>query len=49
MCIRIRISAVLGNNDPNPLRVDLVVDDDEGDPNYDQIRGTSVIAITDVP
>ena len=40
------ISAVLGNNDPNPLRVDLV-DDDEGDPNYDQIRGTSVVEITD--
>ena len=41
------ISAVLGNDDPNPLRVDLV-DDDEGDPNYDQIRGTSVVEITDV-
>ena len=41
------ISAVLGNNDPNPLRVDLV-DDDEGDPNYDQIRGITVVAIEDV-
>ena len=41
------ISAVLGKDDANPLRVDLV-DDDEGDPNYDQIRGTSVVAIADV-
>ena len=37
------ISAVLGKDDANPLRVDLV-DDDEGDPNYDQIRGTSVVS-----
>ena len=36
-------SSVLGNDDPNPLRVDLV-DDDEGDPNYDQIRGLSLIS-----
>ena len=42
------ISAILGNDDPNPLRVDLV-DDDEGDPNYDQIRGTSVVEIIDEP
>ena len=41
------ISAVLGSDDANPLRVDMV-DDDEGDPNYDQIRGTTVVAIEDV-
>ena len=39
-------SSVLGNDDPAPLRVDFV-DDDEGDPNYDQIRGISLVAITD--
>ena len=36
------ISAVLGKDDANPLRVDLI-DDDEGDPNYDQIRGTALV------
>ena len=35
------------NTRSNVLEVNMV-DDDEGDPNYDQIRGTSVVAITDV-
>ena len=41
------ISAVLGSDGANPLRVDMV-DDDEGDPNYDQIRGTTVVEIEDL-
>ena len=35
------------NNRSNILQVDMV-DDDEGDPNYDQIRGTTVVEIVDV-
>ena len=34
------------NNRSNILQVDMV-DDDEGDPNYDQIRGTTVVEIVD--
>ena len=39
-------SSIIGTDDPTPLRVDMV-DDDEGDPNYDQIRGISLVAIED--
>ena len=38
-----KISAVLGKDDINPLRVDLV-DNDEGNPNYHQIRGTTLVS-----
>ena len=40
-------SSVLGNDDPKALKVDLV-DDDEGNPNYAKIRGTTVVPIVDV-
>ena len=40
-------SSVLGNDDPKALKVDLV-DDDEGNPNYAKIRGTTVVRIMDV-
>ena len=41
-------SSIIGTDDPTPLRVDMV-DDDEGDPNYDQIRGISLVPIVDDP
>ena len=41
-------SSVLGNDDPKALKVELV-DDDEGNPNYAKIRGTTVVAIEDAP
>ena len=39
-------SSISGTDDPTPLRVDMV-DDDEGDPNYDQIRGITLVPIVD--
>ena len=42
-----KYSSVLGNDDPKALKVDLV-DDDEGNPNYAKIRGTTVVPIVDV-